>query len=134
MSELSHEIAVFLQLARASQLRRRPLIRDRMLILAGVAAAQLQLDLLADYCRSEVLKDNPRHLVGHWPTFAEAIIDDDFLALLRQLRRRYPLEKAERLLDALGIDASTEGRHYANVLEYAAAILDVDTRRFLQDD
>ena len=125
MAELSHQLGVYLHLAQASLRRRRPLVRDRMLLLAGVTAANMQLPALAAYCRHEILRHNPQHLVRRWATLPEALVDEDFLSLLRQLRRKYPLEKTERLLDALGVDMAREREAYYSDLEYAAAILGI---------
>jgi hypothetical protein len=48
---------------------------------------------------------------------------EDFLALLKQIQRRYPLEKAETLLDNLGIELANERDAYFTDQEYAAALL-----------
>ena len=79
MSDLSYQLGVYLHLAQASQRRRRPLVRDRMLLLAGVTAANLQLDPVDAYCRRMILEHNPRHFLQRWPSFAEALVDDEFL-------------------------------------------------------
>ena len=49
--------------------------------------------------------------------------DEEFLCFLKQLRRRYPQEKAEQLLQSLDIDAESERRAYYSDYEYAAALL-----------
>jgi len=133
-SEPSYKLGVFLHLAQASQRRRRPLVRDRILVLAGAVAANLNLPRLAAYCRREILKNNPHHLVGHWASFAEALIDDEFIGFLNNLRRRYPVERAERLLATLGIELGNERETYFNDAEYAAAILGVPASEFVEGD
>jgi hypothetical protein len=110
-------------LARASEQRRRPLVRDKMLLLAGVIAARMDLPHIAAYCRKRILEHNRGHMIRRWPTLADALGDDDFLALLRQAQRRYPLEKAERMLANLGIDMAHERETYYTDNEYAAALL-----------
>ena len=72
MSLPTDELATFLHLARASEMRRRPMVRDKLLVLAGVAAQRLELDEIADACRAKVLKQNPGHLLRRWPSMAEA--------------------------------------------------------------
>ncbi len=52
-----------------------------------------------------------------------ALADDEFLCLLKQLQRRYPQEKAERLLQSLGIELGGERATYYSDFEYAAALL-----------
>ena len=74
-----------------------------------------------------MLEHNPQHLIRRWPTIQQALLDDEFLCLLRQLRRRYPQEKAEQLLQSLDIDAESERRAYYSDYEYAAALLGTTT-------
>ena len=125
MSQPIDLLALYLHLARASELRRRPHIRDRLLILAGVIAARMSLSRIAAYCRQKVLEHNPRHEIGRWPTLAVALEESDFQSLLRILQRRYPLEKAEGLLAGLGIERGRERDVYFSDEEYAAALLGV---------
>jgi len=123
MSDPVDLLSLFLHLARASQQRRRPLVCDRLLLLAGVIAARMSLPLIADYCRWRILEHNPQHLVRRWENFQEALQDSDFLHLLKQVQRRYPQEKAERMLDSLEIDRAQEREAYYTDEEYAASLL-----------
>jgi hypothetical protein len=123
MSAAVDLLGVYLHLATASQRRRRLHVRDRLLVLAGALAAKLNLARVAAYCRHLVLEHNPQHLVRRWPTMADALEDADFLHFLRHLQRRYPPEKAERLLDSLGIERGSERAAYYTDEEYAAALL-----------
>jgi hypothetical protein len=116
-------LGLYLHLARASEQRRRPLVRDKLLLLAGVIAARMELPHIAAYCRKRILEHNRGHMVRRWPTLDDALQDEDFLALLRQAQRRYPLEKAERMLATLGIDMAQERETYYSDNEYAAALL-----------
>ena len=116
-------LGLYLHLARASQQRRRPHVCDRLLVIAGVIAAQMELPKIAAYCRHRILEHNPRHLVRRWPTLSEALDDVDFLHLLKQLQRRYPQEKAERMLITLGVQMEREREAYYTDEEYAAALL-----------
>lgn len=52
-----------------------------------------------------------------------ALEDPDFLSVLKSIQRRYPQEKAERLLATLGIERGRERDAYFNDEEYAAALL-----------
>ena len=63
MSYSVEQLGIYLHLARASDQRRRPLVRDRLLILAGAIAAEIDLDAVAAYCRHQVLLHNPHHLL-----------------------------------------------------------------------
>ncbi len=122
--QISHEVlGLYLHLARASEQRQRWLVRDKMLVLAGVTAADMQLPTVAAYCREKVLQHNPAHLVGHYAALEEALIDDDFLVYLNRLRGRYPRERAEHILDSLGISQAKERDSYYSDYEYAAALI-----------
>lgn len=118
------DLAIYLHLARASERRCRPLVRDKLLVLASVAAARRRLDEIAQFCRQKILARNPAHLVGHWPSLAIALEDHDFLIYLRRLNQLYPLEKAEHMLDMLGIELARERHLYQDDQEYATALLD----------
>lgn len=123
MADSTYQLGLYLHLARASELRRRPMVRDRLLVLAGVIAAQMGLTPIAAYCRHKVLEHNPQHLVRRWPTLETAGKDDDFQHYLKQLRRRYPSERVEQMLDSLGIQMAREREAYFSDDEYAAAIM-----------
>ncbi len=125
MTEPIELVGMYLHLARASKMRQRPHITDRLLVLAGVAAARLKLPRIASHCRRRILKHNPHHAIKRWPSLEEALGDDDFLPLLRQLQRRYPLERIEQMLDSLGIHVHGERRAYFTDEEYAASLLGV---------
>jgi len=123
MSQPIDLLAMFLHLARASRQRRRPLVSDRLLLLSGVIAARMELSDIADRCRRHILAHNPQHMVRRWETFAEALEDSDFLHLLKQVQRRYPQEKAERMLVELGLDISHERDVYYSDEEYAKTLI-----------
>ena len=123
MTDLGHTLAVYLRLAIASQSRRRPHACDRFLLLAGVAAVELEYDAISAGCRTLLLAHNPQHLVRRWPTFEAALANEDFLCLLKQVRRRYPQERAEQLLQSLDVDLLREREDYMSDLEHAGAQL-----------
>jgi hypothetical protein len=114
---------MYLHLARASQQRQRPLVRDKMLVLAGAVAAERGLAQVAACCRQRVLSHNAAHLIGHYPAFSDALEDERFQTLLRKLRRDFPLEKVEHMLSSLGIQIAGERQTYYTDHEYAASLL-----------
>jgi hypothetical protein len=126
MSETDRTLATYLHLARASHLRLQPMVRDKLLVLAGVEAESIGLASISALCRHKILAHNPRHLLGNWPTLAAALVDERFQTYLKQLKRRYSPEKAEHMLDSLGIELGRERQLYASDLEYAAALLDTE--------
>lgn len=116
-------LGMYLHLARASERRGRLHVRDRLLLLAAVIAARMELATVAAYCRQQILRHNPRHMVRRWNVMDDAIDDADFQHLLKQVQRQYPQEKAERMLQLLGIEMAQERDAYYSDEEYAAALL-----------
>lgn len=116
-------MGLYLHLARASELRQRPLIRDKFLVLAAALAADLDLEPIAAICRERVLAHNPGHMLGRFPTVQDALEHVDFQSLLEQLRRRFPLERGEHMLASLGIDAARDRAAYYTDYEYASSLL-----------
>jgi hypothetical protein len=108
------------------------LVRDRLLVLAGVIASELSLAPIAAYCRWRVLQHNPGHMVARWTTLEEALRQPDFLYWLKQLQRRYGTEQAEQWADSLGIERRGERATYFSDGEYAAAVLGQEWQQ-LQD-
>jgi hypothetical protein len=94
-----------------------------MLVLGGAIASEINLPAVAAYCRAEILGHNPQHIVRRWPTMEAAIANDEFQTFLKQIRRRFPAEKAERILVSHGINLARERETYYSDAEYAAAIL-----------
>jgi hypothetical protein len=123
MEDTSEILGVYLHLARASAMRQRLHVRDRLLVLSAVIACRLELPRVAAYCRRRILEHNPHHLLRRWGSLERALDDSDFQHLLKQLQRNYPLEKAERMLAELGIDLARERAAYFGNEEYAAALL-----------
>lgn len=127
MSTAHEPLAMYLHLARASGQRLRPLVRDKMLVLAGAIAAERGLDEVAACCRQRVLGNNAGHLIGRYATFGEALEDDSFQFYLRKLKRDFPLEKVEHILQTLGIQLAGERETYYTEHEYAASLLGLST-------
>jgi hypothetical protein len=125
MSEPIDLLATYLHLARAAELRRQPLVRDRVLLLAGVIAAQIELAPIAAVCRERILSHNPGHMAGRWPTIGAALTEEDFQALINQLATRYGPEQVELLVEQLGIERGNERAAYSSDGEFAAGLLGV---------
>ena len=104
MPSVDRALGMYLQLARAAGVRGQAGIRDKLLILAGVTANELDHDDVAAQCRQRILEHNPQHLIRRWPSFAEALADDEFLVYLKQQLRRYSAERVEHLLAQLGVE------------------------------
>src|SRR5437660_898735 len=119
-------LASYLHLAQAAKRRKQPLVRDRVLLLAGVIAAQIELAPIAAACREQILKHNPRHLVRRWRTIGAALAEEDLQSLVSQLSTRYGPERVEQLVDQLGLVQADERADYASDGEFAAALLGLD--------
>jgi hypothetical protein len=126
MPEPHRRLGTYLHLARASQSRMQPMVRDKMLVLAGVQAESMGLAPISALCRHQVLLHNAQHMIRDWPTLEAALADERFRIYFKQLERRYSPEKSEHMLDSLGIELGRERDLYANDLEYAAALLDTN--------
>jgi hypothetical protein len=113
----------YLHLARAAELRRQPLVRDRVLLLAAVIAAQIDLAPIAAACRRKILEHNAGHLIGRFSTVSSALQEEDFQSLVAQLSSRYGPEHVERLIAQLGIERGREREAYGSDGEYAASLL-----------
>jgi hypothetical protein len=124
VADIIEHLGTYLHLARAAELRRQPLVRDRLLLLAGLlAAGDAELAPIAACCRERILENNPGHMVSRWPTLAEGRSQPDLAGLVEQLLRRYAPEQAEQLLVQLGIERGAERAAYFSDGEYAAALL-----------
>ena len=101
-----HELAMltYVQLADIAQQKRQLLGRNKFLLLAGMAACRAGWPDVAEKCRELVLTDNRAHLIGNYASIADALRDPDFLCFEQQLQRFCPYEKAEHLLQQLGIE------------------------------
>jgi hypothetical protein len=104
-------------------MRQQPLVRAKLLVLAGVQAQEMGLEQISALCRHRILAQNPRHLVRRWPTIEEALGTEPFQTHLKQLRRRYSREKIEHMIDSLGIEMGKEREAYFSDSEYAAALM-----------
>jgi hypothetical protein len=127
-------LASYLRLAQAAKRRCQPLVRDRVLLLAGVIAAQIDLAPIAGACRAEILAHNPRHLVGRWPTIGTALGEEDFQTLVSQLSTRYGPERVEGMVEQLDVAQTSDRAAYDSDGEFAASLLSLDwgdlVRRF----
>jgi hypothetical protein len=118
-------LAIYLHLARASERRRRPHVRDRLFVMSAVAATKAGLPRIAAYCRQAVLDSNAQHLIRRWPTVAIALRDEEFRHFLTHLEKRYSRENAEQLLQSLAIERGHERETYYSDEEYAAGIVGI---------
>ena len=122
------ELVLFLRLAQAFKNRLQMSDRDRALVLAGTYASMLGMHPVAEFCRKLILQNNHGHMLRKWPTFAKAIEEPDFATFLKQVRRRFPTERAETQLVELGYECDVRKADYDTTEEFVAAIMGVDSQ------
>lgn len=74
-------------------------LRDWFLILAADAAYSAGWENEAERLRSQLLSYNPHHLLKPFASFAEALQSNDIQNYIADLRRSYPPETAEQMLE-----------------------------------
>lgn len=130
---LYRELIAYLKLARAFQNQSQYPDRDRALVLAGTCASLLNWEKLAQICRQRILQNNRGHMLHKWSNLAEALQEPDFQVFLKQLSRRFPLEKAESLICELRADPVWQRADFKDDLAYAAALLGLDAESWDDD-
>jgi hypothetical protein len=102
-----HESAMlcYIRLAVMSQRKRQLLGRDKLLVLAAAAACRAGWLDVAERCRQQVLEHNPAHLIKKFSSVADALRSEDFAALLKQHERMCGYERAEFLVNDLGLES-----------------------------
>ncbi len=90
MSKPIDILGLYLHLARTHQQQRSLFDRDRLLVLASVFAAQMELPDVSACCRQRILDHNVGHLIGKWPTVEEAMGHEDFKYFVGRVYRRFP--------------------------------------------
>ncbi len=126
MVEIVNELVLYLRLAQAFKQKQRMLDRDRALVLAGTCAAILEMKSVDDFCRKIILQNNHGHMMKRWSSFAEAIRMEDFGIFIKQLQRRFPIERAENFLMQLKYQCDVVREDYDCDEAFAAAVMGVD--------
>jgi hypothetical protein len=103
---MNHERAMlaYLRLADVSQQKHQLIGRDKLLVLASAAACRAGWIDVGERCRQLVIEHNPAHLIGTFPTAADALRSADFTPLVNQLERMCGYERAEFLVSELGLE------------------------------
>jgi hypothetical protein len=107
---MNHESAMlaYVRLADVSQRKQQLIGRDKLLVLAAAAACRAGWIDVGQRCRELVLDHNPAHLIGTFPTAADAVRSSEFTPLLNQLERMCGYERAEFLVSELGLEPQLE--------------------------
>jgi hypothetical protein len=89
---------LYLNLAKVSEDQHRPQHRERFLALATSAACEAGDQSAAEACRSMIVDANPMHTFRRFGSAEEALNAVEVAEYILSLRRLYPFEKAEFLL------------------------------------
>src|SRR4051812_7238868 len=100
---------LYLNLAKLSEEQHRPQHRERFLALAASAANDAGDAGVADACRSMIVDANPMHTFRRFNSAEEALGAVEVAEYILSLRRLYPFEKAEFLLQKYtdGVDQTS---------------------------
>jgi hypothetical protein len=107
---MNHEQAMlaYVRLADVSQQKQQLIGRDKLLVLAAASACRAGWIDVGERCRQLVLEHNPAHLIGTYPSAADAVRSSDFTPLLNQLERMCGYERAEFLVSELDLAAQPD--------------------------
>ena len=122
----TREIVIFARLAQAFKNRLQMQDRDRALMMTGLCASMLDMEVIASFCRQLILQNNRGHMVKRFESFQEALRTEDFVTFLKQVRRKLPTEKAENFLVEFGYKCDVKRRDYDDPNVYIAAVMGVD--------
>ena len=95
-------------------------------MIAAVTASERHMESLAGYFRHKVLEHNGGHMLKRYETMFDALNDPDFLVFLKQIRRRFPIERVESQLDEFGELARIAPRDERPEFETLAAMAEAD--------
>jgi hypothetical protein len=102
-------VRVYCELATVFAEQGQDQLRDRFLVLAADAAREFNLDAQAEELRVRLLEFNPHHLLKPFASFEEAMSADDVRSYVEGLRKKYPFEESEQLLNELRNERSRLG-------------------------
>jgi hypothetical protein len=91
--------AVYKDLADWHERQNQPKLRDQFLVLAADAAHGAGRDNEAERLRAHLLRLNPHHMLRPFGSFAEALCSPDVQSYVNELRRTYPPQAAQEMLD-----------------------------------
>lgn len=115
-------LAIYLELARVSRIRRRPFVTDRLLLVAGHIAHLGGWPSIESACKNEILHDNPAHALHRYDTIGGAAVAEDFQSILRNAYRRYPKERVEILVARLEIDVVARLSEFPTIGKYIESL------------
>lgn len=104
MSNHQEMLDVYVELAEIYEEQGQPQMRDRFLLLAADSALSCGQPDEAERLRKRFLAANPHHIVKPYSSFAQALCAPDVQNYVSNLRKNYPEEVAQDLLETLRKD------------------------------
>jgi hypothetical protein len=108
MTTKARSLQVYEELATWYDRQGQAKLRDWFLVLAADTAQTLGQADQAERLRQRLLHGNPHHLLRPFQSFAEALASPDVKGYVADLRRNYPPETAEQLLQSTWKKKQTE--------------------------
>jgi len=101
-------------------------LRDRFLVLAAAAAQSAGHAAEAERLRQRLLTGKARHLLGPFPSMAQAMNAAEVQTYLEELRQEYPLRAAEDLLASSKAEPTPNRHRSDRALPPTAPVIDLD--------
>lgn len=124
--DAKRELVLYLRLSQAFKERRQMQERDKALVIGGACASMMQMPAIEKFCRSVILQRNRGHMLKRWESFTEALEDEDFHLLLRQIRKKIPEERALELLEDFQYHCPVKKSDHKSNESFAAAVLGIE--------
>src|SRR5262245_2044861 len=100
MSTREHAQQIYQELADTFEQQHQPELRDHFLILAADMALSAGRAEEAERLRQRLLRANPHHVLRPYASFAQASANADIQTFLEELRQRYPVDRAQDMLES----------------------------------
>jgi hypothetical protein len=120
------ELILYLRLSQAFKERRKMQDRDKALVIGGTCASLMQMKAVENFCRSVILQRNHGHMLKRWDSITEALEYEDFHLLLKQIKKKYPEDVAEDLLEEFDYRCRVKISDHKSNESFAAAVLGIE--------
>lgn len=108
MAAADKSIRTYQELANCYEQIGEPQVRDRFLVLAAEAALTAGQVEQAESIRGRLLQLNPHHLLKPYASLGQAMQAPDVKSYVDGLRRTYPRENAEQMLETIRAGAAAK--------------------------
>lgn len=108
MAAADKSVRTYQELASCYEQIGEPQVRDRFLVLAAEAALNAGNVEQAESIRGRLLQLNPHHLLKPYASLSQAMQSPDVKTYVDGLRRTYPRENAEQMLESIRSGAAAK--------------------------